>query len=135
MENTKIPKEYKRQLLWRFLKGSKAMFLLSMICAALSAMADMLSPQIIRVAVDNVLGGKEGQIPALALRLVERAGGFAYLADHIWIMAVALLAVALLKALSVFGFNVAKTTAAETLVKTMRDSLFAHISVCPLPGI
>ena len=131
MENTKIPKAYKRRLLWRFLKGSKALFVLSMLCAALSALADMLSPQIIRVAVDNVLGGKEAQIPAIALRLVERAGGFAYLAEHIWIMALALLAVALLKALSVFGFNVAKTTAAETLVKTMRDSLFAHIERLP----
>ena len=30
MENTKIPKKYKRQLLWRFLRGSKALFLLSM---------------------------------------------------------------------------------------------------------
>ena len=131
MENTKIPKEYKRRLLWRFLKGSKAMFLLSMVCAALSALADMLSPQIIRVAVDNVLGGKEAQIPGFALRLVKLAGGFSYLAEHIWIMALALLIVALLKVLSQYGFQVSKTRAAETLVKTMRDSLFAHIERLP----
>ena len=79
MENTKIPKKYKRQLLWRFLRGSKALFLLSMLCSALAALGDMVSPQIIRVAVDNVLGGKETQLPALAQRLIERAGGLAFL--------------------------------------------------------
>ena len=131
MENQKIPKEYKRKLLWRFLKGSKGLFLLSMVCAALSALADMLSPQIVRVAVDNVLGGKQGQIPAFARALVEKAGGLAYLAEHIWIMALALLAVALLKVCSQYGYQVSKTKAAETLVKTMRDSLFAHIERLP----
>ena len=131
MENQKITKEYKRRLLWRFLKGSKGMFALSMLCSALAALADMLSPQIIRVAIDNVLGGKEAALPAFALRLIDRAGGFQYLAEHIWIMALALLAVALVKVLAQYGFQVSKTRASETLVKTMRDGLFAHIERLP----
>ena len=131
MENTKIPKEYKWRLIRRFLRGSKALFLLSMLCSALAALADMLSPQIIRVAVDNVLGGKETQLPALAQRLIERAGGVAFLAEHIWIMAMALLAVALVKAVSQYAYQVSRTRAAETLVKTMRDSLFSHIERLP----
>ena len=45
------------KLIWRFLKGSKALFILCMCCAALSALADMVIPQIIRVTVDNVIGG------------------------------------------------------------------------------
>ena len=131
MENQKITKEYKRRLLWRFLKGSKGMFALSMLCSALAAMTDMVSPQIIRVAVDRVLGGRETVLPGFAERLVERAGGAAYLAEHIWIMALALLAVALVKVAAQYGFQVSKTRASETLVKTMRDSLFAHIERLP----
>ncbi len=131
MENTKIPKKYKRQLLWRFLRGSKALFLLSMLCSALAALGDMVSPQIIRVAVDNVLGGKETQLPALAQRLIERAGGLAFLAEHIWLMALALLAVALVKVLSQYGYLVSRTKGAETMVKSMRDSLFSHIERLP----
>ena len=127
----KLTKRDKRALIWRFLRGSKGLFLLSMLCAALSALADMLSPQIIRVAVDNVLGGKESVLPGFVTALVERAGGFGYLAEHIWIMAAALLAVALLKVVSQYSFQVSKTRAAETLVKTMRDSLFAHIERLP----
>ena len=131
MENTKIPKKYKRQLLWRFLRGSKALFLLSMLCSALAALGDMVSPQIIRVAVDNVLGGKETQLPALAQRLIERAGGLDYLAEHIWLMALALLAVALVKVLSQYGYLVSRTKGAETMVKSMRDCLFSHIERLP----
>ncbi len=66
----KLTKRDKRALIWRFLRGSKGLFLLSMLCAALSALADMLSPQIIRVAVDNVLGGKESVLPGFVTALV-----------------------------------------------------------------
>ena len=131
MEENKITKEYARALLWRFLRGSKGLFLLSMLCAALSSLAELLSPQIIRVAVDNVLGGKEAALPGFALRLVERAGGFGYLAEHIWLLSLALLAVAVLKVVSTYGFNVCRVKAAETLVKTMRDTLFSHIERLP----
>ena len=43
-----------RMLMWRFLKGSKRFFFISMLCAALAALADMISPQIIRAAIKSV---------------------------------------------------------------------------------
>ena len=73
--NDTISKTFKRRLLWRFLKGSRALFLLSMLCAALSALADMLSPQIVRVTVDHVLGGKTDSLNPLIAALVEKLGG------------------------------------------------------------
>ena len=48
-----------RALMMRFLKGSKRLFCVSMLSAAVAALADMLSPQIIRAAIDNAIGGKE----------------------------------------------------------------------------
>ena len=121
----------KRTLLWRFLKGSKTMFLLSMLCSVLSALADLLTPQVIRVAVDNVLGGEAPRLPGFLLAWIERLGGFGYLRAHMELMALALMLVALLKVVSQYGFQVSKTAAAETLVKTMRDSLFGHIERLP----
>ena len=43
-------------LIWRFLQGSKLLFVLSMITASITALTDMLTPQIIRVTVYNVIG-------------------------------------------------------------------------------
>ena len=43
-------------MILRFLRGSKLLFVTSMLASALAALADMVSPQIVRVAVDHVLG-------------------------------------------------------------------------------
>ncbi|MBQ6274910.1 MAG: ABC transporter ATP-binding protein [Oscillospiraceae bacterium] len=128
---TKEEKDFQRKLLWRFLKGSKLFFAVSMICAALAALADMVSPQIIRMAVDNALGGKEASLPPFVMAQVERLGGFAYLGEHIWIMAVAILIVAAVKVVAQYCFRVYNTKGAETLTKSMRDQLFGHIERLP----
>lgn len=121
----------KAALIRRFLKGSLGMFILSMVMAALTAFADMISPQIIRAAVDNAIGGKPADFPAPVMALIERFGGFEYLGKHLWIMAVAIVCVALVKVASQYFFLVCNTKASETLVKTMRDSLFSHIERLP----
>ena len=118
-------------LLWRFLKGAKRYFLVTVLAAGITALADMIQPQIIRAAVDCALGGKEGDFPAFVMKLVDRLGGFGYLGQHLWIMALAVLAVALVQVISQYTFRVFNTKASETLVKTMRDQLFSHIQHLP----
>ncbi|MBQ7345405.1 MAG: ABC transporter ATP-binding protein [Oscillospiraceae bacterium] len=75
----------------------------------------MIQPQIIRVAVDWLVGGGAGD-PGRVL------GG----------LALAVVAVAAVQVLSQYGFRVFETKASETLVKTMRDQLYAQIQRLPL---
>ncbi|MBP3453095.1 MAG: ABC transporter ATP-binding protein [Clostridia bacterium] len=119
------------KLIWRFLKGSKAMFVASILLAALTALTDMVTPQIIRAAVDNAIGGNEPTFGPAVMKLVDAVGGFEYLGKNLWIMALAVLVVALVKVLSQYGFLVTNTRASETLVKTMRDTLYTHIEHLP----
>ena len=118
-------------LLWRFLKGAKRYFLVTILAAGITALADMLQPQIIRAAIDCALGGEKGDFPAFVMKLVDRIGGFQYLGQHLWIMALAVLIVALVQVISQYAFRVYNTKASETLVKTMRDQLFFHIQHLP----
>ncbi len=118
-------------LLWRFLQGSKKFFAASILCAAVTALADMLQPQIIRAAVDNAIGGKEADFPRFVLDFVDSLGGFSYLGQNLWIMALAVVAVAAIQVLSQYAFRVYNTKASETLVKTMRDQLFSHLQRLP----
>ena len=127
----KNEKKAKLKLLWDFLKGSKRYFLLAIVSAAVTALADMLNPQIIRAAVDNAIGGKEADFPEFVMALVEEFGGFAYLGQNLWILALAVIVVAAFQVVSQYTFRVSNTTAAETLVKTMRDRLFGHIQRLP----
>lgn len=121
----------KLSLLWQFLQGSKRYFFVTILAAGVTALADMLQPQIIRAAVDCALGGEEGDFPEFVMVAVESIGGFSYLGQHLWIMAMAILIVALFQVASQYLFRVYNTKASETLVKTMRDSLFSHIAHLP----
>ena len=119
-------------LIWRFLKGSRAFFVLCMLCAVISALADMVTPQIIRVAVDQVIGGAgtESLSPRIQA-LIAAAGGTAWLREHLWVMAALIMAAAVAKAASQYGFRVFNAKGGETLVKTMRDTLYTHIERLP----
>jgi len=82
----------------RFLKGCKTFFLLCMLCAAVSALADMVAPQIVRVTVDQIILGAsiDSLHPAVA-RALEALGGAERLRERLWIMALAVVAVTLVK--------------------------------------
>ena len=121
----------KLTLLWQFLEGSKRFFLASILAASVTALADMIQPQIIRAAVDCAIGGKEGDFPAFVMKFVDSIGGFAYLGQNLWIMALAVIIVALFQVASQYTFRVYNTKASETLVKSMRDQLFSRIQRLP----
>ncbi len=131
-KNEKSPqKQNNLSLLWQFLKGAKRYFFVTVLAAGVTALADMLQPQIIRAAVDCALGGKKGDFPAFVMDAVNSIGGFQYLGQHLWIMAIAILAVAVVQVVSQYTFRVYNTKASETLVKSMRDQLFSHIQRLP----
>ena len=121
----------KAALVWHFLKGSRAMFVVSIIMMALMNAADMLTPQIIRATIDNAIGEREPEFPAAVMKIVDHFGGFEYLGEHLYIMALAIIAIAAVRVISQYLFRVYSTKASETLVKTMRDSLFSHIEKLP----
>ena len=121
----------KLSLLWRFLRGAKRNFLATILSACVTVLADMIQPQIIRAAVDCAIGGREGDFPEFVMKLVDKVGGFAYLGQHLWIMALAVVFVAMFQVVSQYTFRVFNTKASETLVKTMRDQLFSRIERLP----
>lgn len=119
-------------LIWDFLRGSKRFFVVAILSAALSSLAEMINPQIIRIALDHVIGSQPTDaLSAPVLALAERFGGFAYLRQHLWIMAIAIVIVAFFGVIGQYLFRVCNTKGAETLVKTMRDRLYAHIARLP----
>ena len=65
------PSVRKAALVWRFLKGSKRFFLLAVLSTALTALADMVIPQIIRIAVDNVIGGNDPTFGPLVMKIID----------------------------------------------------------------
>ena len=122
----------KAALIWRFLQGSKLMFVISILMASLTALTDMITPQIIRAAVDNAIGGNEPNFGPAVMKLVNAVGGFDYLGENLWLMALAVLIVAAVKVLSQYGFLVSNTRAWQRPCVTHFTPI---LSTCPSPGI
>ncbi len=135
-EKTQIKKTEKSgsstvKLLYRFMKGSKLLFLGSVLISLALTFADMVNPQIIRYTVDTVLGSEPSDLPDFGNRIVDAVGGIDVLRERLWILAVAIIVVALFSAVFRYLQRVINTKAAETLVETMRNMLFGHIQRLP----
>ena len=117
-------------LLFSFMKGSWGYFVLSILCSFISSGADMVIPQILRCAIDNVIGGSD-EMTSIVKTVTGWFGGTQRLRQDLWIMSLAIMAVAAVKAVSQYIFRVSNTKGSETLAKTMRDTLFSHIERLP----
>ena len=124
-------KRSQTKLLLQFLEGSKLLFVLSILSSALMTLVDMLNPQIIRGTIDNAIGGKESQFPEWVNSIVEDLGGFSRIGQNLWIPALAIACLGLIRVAAQFGTTMLNTAGSEVLVKNMRDTLFSHISRLP----
>lgn len=124
-------KRSQTKLLLQFLEGSKLLFVLSILSSALMTLVDMLNPQIIRGTIDNAIGGKESQFPEWVNSVVEDLGGFSHIGQNLWIPALAIACLGLIRVPAQFGTTMLNTAGSEVLVKNMRDTLFSHISRLP----
>lgn len=106
-----------------FLKGSKIFFLISILSALLVNACDMAAPQIIRAAIDSVIGDKPWELPAFAAGLEVRI--------NLQIMGLAVVVLAAASAGLRYVTMYFNSKGAERFAKTMRDRLFSHIQRLP----
>jgi len=128
MQKTKYTKV---SLILDFLQGSKRFFVISILSAIIVTGLDMLTPQIIRATVDSVLGDKPWNLPELVIRQIEKMGGANYLREHIWVIGLVIIGIAVFHAVFRYLNMLFNTKGAESLVQSMRNRLFSHIQKLP----
>ncbi len=121
----------KAKLLANFLIGSKGFFAVSIIASLAVAVTDAVNPQIIRYAVDTVLGSEKSGLPNFANKLIDRIGGVDMLRENLWMLAVAVMAVATAAAIFRYVQRMSNAKGSQTLVERMRNLLFDHIQTLP----
>ena len=130
-EEKRAARKRRSALLWHFLRGSKRYFAACVLFGLLLTFFDMVTPQIIRLAVDTVIGEDVGELSALLRALLRWMGGAETLREKIWPAAALVAGVGLCSALFRYFSRVCGSLAGETLVKTMRDDLYIHIQRLP----
>lgn len=111
------------------MKGCVRYFALCIIFSLLASLCELICPKIISFTVDSVVGDSE--CPALIAPLVEKLGGIEYISSHLWLIAGAVLAVALIMGIFQYAGQVFNRKGSETLVENMRNTLFSHIERLP----
>ena len=121
----------RRQMVLYFLQGSKAYFAFGIICSLVTAFLDMTGPKVVQYTVDMILGDR-GDAPEIVLRIIGAAGGREYLRTHIYVIAITVLGIAVVSALSRYLYRLNNAKGAEQLIRRMRDKLFAQTMHLPL---
>jgi ATP-binding cassette subfamily B protein len=117
--------------LWRFLRTSRLWFALGITSAFIMTGLEMVSPQIVNFTVDNLLSGKPWEPPKLLAPYINVPEMIAFLQDRLWLVALAVIAVGGLSVACRFCNMYFNNKGGESLVKTIRDDLFAHIGKLP----
>ena len=106
----------KIQLISHYFKGAKKYFMAAVAASLITTIFNALTPQIFRFTIDSVLEGND----------------YPYLAEHLWIMALILIGVALFSGAAMYVSRYHTAKAGENFAKNMRDALFAHVQKLPM---
>lgn len=123
----KLPRREKAALIWRFLKPVVGFFVAALLSACLSMAFNALTPQIVKVTVDNILGSKAPGATDFFTRLLPLERLREDPAQSLLYAALAVMAVAVLRGVCSFGQRYYLGRGSEGFVKGIRDGLFGHI--------
>ncbi len=114
-----------------FTKGFRFSFVLSLLALVVAAVANYMTPQVIRVTVDSVINDTPFQLPGFLISWIDAIGGREVLRSHIVICAGASLVFAVIAGLSNYMSRMSLAKACEGTVARIRDTLFDHIQHLP----
>ena len=124
----KAKKFSRAAMIVHFLKGSTGFFVISVLSSFLLSILQMITPRIVSVTVDSIIGDR----PPEYKKIVDLLGGVEYLKENIWIIAVisAIVGVSVTVFRYLSGYFNSK--GAESLIKNIRDLLFKKVLHLPL---
>ncbi len=131
MEEKKLTRNEKTQMILQYALPVLKYFIAGLLLSMLSIAFNAMTPQVIRVTVDSILGAQETNLPAWIMSLP----GFATLAADpvraLWIAAAAVMIIAIMRGVCGYGLRINMSRGSEGFVKSIRDDLFSHIQRLP----
>ncbi|MBQ4592984.1 MAG: ABC transporter ATP-binding protein [Clostridia bacterium] len=121
---------FNRQMLFSFLRGCRAFFVISIAASVLASLCELVIPKIISYTIDVGLGDVPFYVPA-PFAWAENFLGSLGTARALALFAGLILAIAVLMGCCKYLENVFNRKGAETLVENMRNRLYEHIGRLP----
>lgn len=133
-ENAESPKTLGREkvrLILQFLKPMLPFFVIALLCSMLNTAFNSLTPQVVKVTVDSILGGKALPFSQAVVSLLGLNGFLEHPLSALLLAACAVLLVAALSGVCSYLSRMDIAKGSEGFVKALRDRLFSHIQKLP----
>lgn len=117
--------------LWELTRGSRGFFIIAFVSVIFAVITNYLTPQVIRVTVDSVLGDKPFSLPGALVSWIESLGGREALRQNLLLCAAFALFFSLLSGLLNFLSRMGIAKGCEGVIVRLRDRLFGHIQKLP----
>lgn len=118
---------HKFGLMFRFLKGSYLTYLIALLGVFGNVAIATVTPLLIRITIDQILGDEPFVLPALVMNIVSRYGGLETIRNNLWIMLLVFMTLALLQGGFIFLRAKMAALTGENSARRMRNRLFDHI--------
>ena len=119
------------KLLLKFMKGKKLLYLGSLLSIGVATVFTLLNPLVLRVAIDNIIGGKEFEAAPWVINIINRFGGREFFLESLWILAILLVILTGLRGLFLYFKGKWAAVAAESVAENIRDTLYDHLQHLP----
>ena len=115
----------------RYTRGYRLPILLGFLLLFFELVISFVSPLVMSVTIDSILGTKPLSAPWYFAWLISAFGGIDTIKRNIWIMAAAIVGFQLLLGVVRYFKAQCNNISGEGIVKTMRDKLYAHVQRLP----
>lgn len=119
------------KLLFKFMKGKKLLYLGSILSIGLATVFTLLNPLVLRIAIDNIIGGQEFEAAPWLINIINRFGGRDFFLESLWILAFILVILTALRGIFLYFKGKWAAVAAESVAENMRDTLYDHLQHLP----
>lgn len=125
----------KLDLIWRYMKGYRFLYLLSIMAIGVATFIRFLWPMILRITVDTVIGGKpleiQGWMHPILEGLYNVVGGRSVLIGSLWMCSIALILLTLSRGIFVYFKGKFSAIASESIIRRLRDNVYDHLQRLP----
>jgi len=109
------------------MKGKRLLYFGAIISIGFATMFSFLSPLIIRLTIDSIIGGKEINAPSMIVNMIEKIGGTGMLARNLWICGLVLILLSVLNGIFTFFRGKWSAVASESTARGIRNKLYDHL--------
>ncbi|MTI48690.1 ABC transporter ATP-binding protein [Sporosalibacterium faouarense] len=117
----------KIRLLWDFMKGYRLMYIGAIFSVCFATLFTLLNPLVLRTTIDSIIGDKPLDLPNWATNIVEFLGGTNELSQKLWICALIIIALTILRGLFLYLKGKWSAVSAESTARNMREKLYDHL--------